>query len=60
MNLYILTSDEYKQLTDVSFFSDAPTEVLQKALKTIGTKATLPLLMGELKRQGYKSKTNKK
>jgi hypothetical protein len=59
MNLYILTSDEYKSLTDVSFLSEAPTEAMQKALKTIGTKATLPLLMGELKRQGYKSNTNK-
>jgi hypothetical protein len=60
MNLYILTSDEYKHLTDASFFSEAPVATLQKALKTIGKQATLLLLMNELKRQGYNSYTNKK
>ena len=59
-SLYILTSNEYTNLENVSFFSTAPTEVMQKTLKKIGVKANLPLLINELKRQGYNSYTNKK
>lgn len=60
ITLHILTSDEYKQLENVSFLSEAPVETLQKSLKKVGTKANLNSLMGELKNNGYNSKTNKK
>ena len=48
MNLYYLTNQDYTNLKDVSFVSDAPTEKVQEVLKLQGFKTTLKFLIDEL------------
>jgi len=60
MNTYLLTSPEYVNLHNVSFVSEAPTEVLQETLKDKGFKITLNQLLEELIFKGYGSENRKK
>ena len=58
MNLYILTNPDYKNLNDVSFFSEATVEQLKSVLTN--NTMTLPNLLKSLNELGCKSYTNKK
>jgi len=60
MNTYLLTSPEYVNLHNVSFVSEAPTEVLQETLKEKGFQVTLDDLLKELNTKGHKSENRKK
>ena len=60
MNLYYLTNQDYTNLKDVSFVSDAPTEKVQEVLKLQGFKTTLKFLIDELNKLGFVTKNNKK
>jgi hypothetical protein len=55
MTIYLLTNNEYTNLENVSFASDAPTETVQEVLKEKGFKTTLKQLLTELNTKGYKS-----
>lgn len=57
---YYLTSEEYTNLRNVSFCSEAPTEKVQESLQKGGFKMTLNKLMEDLNSQGYKTENRKK
>lgn len=58
-NLYILTNKDYTNLTNVSFCSEAPIEVVQKVLNNNFTMA-LNTLLKELNKLGYVSEDRSK
>jgi len=60
MNTYYLTSKDYINLTNVSFLSEAPTNIVQEVLNIQGFKTTLTELMTELIDRGYETLNNKK
>jgi hypothetical protein len=55
MTIYLLTNNEYTNLDNVSFASEAPTETVQEVLKENGFKTNLKHLLEELNKRGYKS-----
>ena len=60
MNTYYLTSKDYTNLINVSFLSEAPTNIVQEVLNIQGFKTTLTELMTELIDRGYETLNNKK
>jgi uncharacterized protein (UPF0297 family) len=60
MKLWLLTNNEYTNLQDVSFLSDATVEAVQEVLKEKGFKTTLNQLFEGLKEKGFNCENRKK
>ncbi len=60
MTAYYLTNMDYTNLQNVSFTSEAPTEVVQEVLKDKGFGVTLNELMKAITEKGYPAENRKK